>query len=92
MLEDYSNPKLVYKKARDMFGPDVIIQPSTRNSKKYMILKPNGRWAHFGQYGMEDYTKHKDLSRREAFRKRNRKWAYSSILSPAFLSFWLLWS
>jgi len=66
MLEDYSNPELVYKKARDMFGPNVIIQPSTRKTKKYMLLKPDGKWVHFGQYGMEDYTKHKNLMRREA--------------------------
>lgn len=91
MLEDYSNPELVYKKAREMFGPHVIIQPSTRKTKKYMLLKPDGKWVHFGQYGMEDYTKHRNAMRREAFRTRNRQWAYQDILSPAFLSFWLLW-
>lgn len=91
MLEDYSNPELVYKKARKMFGPHVIIQPSTRKSKKYMLLKPNGKWVHFGYYGMEDYTKHKNLMRREAFRTRNHQWAYNDPLSSSFLSFWLLW-
>lgn len=91
MLEDYSNPGIVYKKAHDMFGPHVIIKPSTRKSKKYMLLKPDGKWVHFGQYGMEDYTKHKNLTRRVAFRLRNHQWAYQDILSPAFLSYWLLW-
>lgn len=92
MLEDYSNPKIVYKKARDMFGPHVIIQPSTRKSKKYMLLKPDGKWVHFGYYGMEDYTKHRNLMRREAFRTRNHQWAYQNIFTPASLSYYLLWT
>jgi hypothetical protein len=91
MLEDYSNPKIVYKKAREIYGPGVQIEPSTRKSKKYMLLKPDGKWVHFGYYGMEDYTKHKDENRRDAFRSRNRKWAHQYKYSPAFASYWLLW-
>jgi hypothetical protein len=91
MLEDYSNPESVYKKAHEMFGPHVIIQPSTRKTKKYMLLKPDGKWVHFGQYGMEDYTKHRNAMRREAFRTRNHKWAYSDPLTSSYLSFFLLW-
>lgn len=92
MLEDYSNPKKVYKKAREIYGPGVQIEPSTRKSKKYMLLKPDGKWVHFGYYGMEDYTKHKDENRRDAFRSRNRKWAHQYKYSPAYLSYYLLWT
>jgi hypothetical protein len=91
MLEDYSNPKIVYKKAREIYGPGVQIEPSTRKSKKYMLLKPDGKWVHFGYYGMEDYTKHKDENRRDAFRSRNRKWAHQHKYSSAYLSYYLLW-
>jgi hypothetical protein len=92
MLEDYSNPHIVYRKTRDIFGPDVMIEPSTRATKKYMIYNPiTKRWIHFGQYGYEDYTKHRDLRRREAFRIRNKSWRNGHMFSPAWLSYTLLW-
>ena len=58
--------------------------------KKHMVF--NGtKMIHFGQFGYEDYTKHGDDKRRDNFRKRNMKWAYSRKYSPAWLSFYLLW-
>ncbi len=38
MIIDVSNPKLVYERARKLYGNDVIIKESTRKDKKYMIL------------------------------------------------------
>lgn len=91
MLTDYSVPSVVYRKAREMFGNDVEIKESTRKDKKYMLKSPAGRWIHFGQMGYEDYSKHKNLMRREAFRLRNKKWKDADTYTPAYLSYWLLW-
>ena len=72
-LNDYSNPKVVYQKARKYLGKDVIIQPSTNKNKKYMVYDPiNENWVHFGQFNppMEDFTKHKDEDRRQRYLAR----------------------
>jgi hypothetical protein len=92
MIEKYSTPYKVFAKARQMFGPDVQIKLSTRQSKKYMILNPQTeKWIHFGEMGYEDYTKHENLMRRERFRLRNRKWKDREKYSPAYLAYHLLW-
>lgn len=90
MLETFSTPSKVYQKARKIYGNAIEIKPSTRKNKKYMIYD-GAKWIHFGQMGYEDYTKHNDPKRREAFRIRNKKWAKENKYSPAFLSFHLLW-
>lgn len=91
-IELYSNPKEVLKKAKKIYGNDVEIDYSTRKDKKYMIRNPNNnKWIHFGSFGMEDYTKHKDKKRREAFLARNHKWANMPMYSPAYASFYILW-
>jgi hypothetical protein len=89
----YSNPKIVYMKAYDLFGDDIDIEISTRNNKKYMIRGnfSNWKWIHFGNYGMLDYTKHKNEKRRNNFLTRNNKWKYADEDTPAFLSYNLLW-
>ncbi len=92
MIEYYSNPHIVFQKARKLFGNDVNIRLSTRKDKKYMLLNPNiDKWIHFGKMGMEDYTKHKNLIRRDKFRLRNHKWAEQDFYTPGYLSFYLLW-
>lgn len=91
-IQEYSNPKIVLKKARKLFGNDVMLELSARKDKKYKILNPEtNKWVHFGQMGYEDFTKHKDENRRELFRKRNHKWADKYEYSPAYLSYHLLW-
>ena len=92
MIEEYSNPKIVFERAKKLFGDDVQIKLSTRKDKKYMLLNPyNNKWIHFGFYGMEDFTKHRNLLRREKFRTRNKKWATQDEYTPGFLSYYLLW-
>ncbi len=94
MIEDYSNPQIVFQKAKKMYGDDVEIKLSTRKDKKYMLLNPNtSKWIHFGTMKppMEDYTKHKDKLRRDKFRIRNAKWANQEKYTPGFLSYYLLW-
>ena len=92
MLTDFSTPSIVYGKANHYFGNDVEIKPSTRKDKKYMLLNPQtDKWVHFGQMGYQDYTKHKDEKRRDAFRRRNHKWKDTDPYTPSYLSYWLLW-
>lgn len=85
----YSNPSIVQQQANKYLGEKIYI--STRKDKKYMVKNPEGKWIHFGQFGYEDYTKHKDQNRRDNFRRRNAKWSKAEKYSPAWLSYWLLW-
>lgn len=89
LLKQYSDFDAVNKKAKQLLGTGVNV--STRVDKKYMIMSPDGKMIHFGMWGSEDYTKHKNKLRREHFQKRNKKWATSPKWSPSFLSYYLLW-
>jgi hypothetical protein len=88
-LSDYSNISEVQRLA-DKYDVGKV-SPSTRKGKKYMVEDPDGKMIHFGAYGMEDFSKHKDEKRRTSFRSRNRKWANAPKWSPSWLSFHLLW-
>ena len=91
-IELYSDPQKVLKKAIKLYGGDVEIDYSTRKDKKYMILNPNtNKWVHFGLMGAEDFTKHKDKERREAFLTRNHKWANQDEYTPGYMAYYLLW-
>jgi hypothetical protein len=60
-----------------------------------MIEKPDGKWAHFGQIGYEDYTKHKDEYRRMNYllRSSNIKGNWKNdMYSPNNLSINILWN
>ena len=62
MLTDVSNPEIVYKRARKLYGNNIIIKESTRKDKKYMILDNNtGKYVHFGSLNHFDYTKYLEL-------------------------------
>jgi len=87
MLTDFSNPTDVATRGAKL-GLEIF--PSTRKAKKYMVYDGT-RWVHFGASGYEDFTKHHDEKRRASFRRRNAKWANAPRLSPAFLSYYLLW-
>lgn len=90
----YSNPNIVFDKADVVFDNNNFdIDISTRKNKKYMIRGDftEGKWVHFGQMGYEDFTKHKDEKRQDAFIKRNANWIERPVNSPAFLSYVLLW-
>ena len=45
---------------------------STRKDKKYMVITPQGHTVHFGAMGYEDYTKHKNKSRRKDYLTRSK--------------------
>ena len=68
----------------------LIVYPSSRKDKKYMIFH-NGKRVHFGQQGYEDFTMHHDEKRRQAFRSRNRRWKDAPMYTPAWLSYHILW-
>ena len=90
-MEQYTDPKEVQRLAYKYLGKDIRIRPSTRPTKKYMVLSPEDKWIHFGQMGYEDFTLHKDPARRARFQSRNRRWATADKWTPAFLSYYLLW-
>ena len=64
-LIKYSNPQEVRRKLDTYLGKKTELYISTRRTKKYMVLSPNG-FIHFGQFDppMEDYTKHQNEIRR----------------------------
>ena len=69
-LLKYSNPAKVLKKAKEYDINPNNIYLSWLKSKKYVLMTPDDEIVHFGYMGMEDYTKHNDSIRKEAFKKR----------------------
>jgi hypothetical protein len=91
LIYKYSNPQTVRRLVDKYYDEDVPLYISTRASKKYMIQSPEGKWIHFGMMGAEDFTKHKNIDRRNMFRIRNAKWAKADKWTPAFMAYHLLW-
>lgn len=105
-IDDKANPKwkllnkvsdiaVVAQKAKDLYKQFGQIFISNKPNKKYMIKNPkNGKFVHFGQMGMEDFTRHKDPERRIRYLKRamniKGKWR-NDAFSPNLLSIHLLW-
>ena len=92
---EYSNPEIVFKKAREIFGKYVNIQISTRPKKKYMIFDPVAhKYVHFGQMGYQDYTRSRNPIKRHLYLKRasaiKGNWK-DNPYSPNNLSINLLW-
>ena len=85
---DFSDPVKVFKRAKVLGIEEIDL--SNRKDKKYKV-HDGSKWVHFGQLGYEDYTKHRDKHRRELFRTRNARWADAPKMSPAWLSYYLLW-
>ena len=94
-ISKWSNPATVRRKAAQYLGKDVKILLSTKKDKKYMVQVPHThKFVHFGQMGYEDYTKHKDKSRRKNYLTRSKSikgnWKTNKY-SPNNLSIHLLW-
>jgi hypothetical protein len=91
-LKKVSNYSIVRKKAKMLYKRDVF--PSTRKNKKYMIKNDKGNFVHFGHIEYEDYTKHKDKTRRKNYltRASNIKGNWKKDpFSPNHLSLTLTW-
>ena len=91
-----SNPKKVIENAIKYFNdPNIEINLSTVKNKKYMIMNMDTmKKVHFGHIDYQDFTKHNDLKRREAYLNRayniRGKWMENKY-SPNNLSIALLW-
>lgn len=95
LLKEVSDPVIVVKKAKKLFGKNVDIRESDSSDKKYMIWDPIREiWVHFGHLDYEDYTYHKDPERRRSYLARSKgiagNWKHNSY-SPNNLARKLLW-
>jgi len=95
LIRKFSNPEEVLKKAKMHFGNDVRIYLSNKQDKKYMVVNPlTKKYVHFGEMGYEDFTKHKDETRRNNYLSRAKSirgnWR-SNKYSPNNLSINILW-
>jgi hypothetical protein len=88
-LRKYSDPQKVVAKAKQYLGKNVNIRRSTRRGKKYMIF--HNKWIHFGAMGYEDYTKHKNKSRRHNYLTRSAGIHDNGKYSANQLSRHILW-
>ena len=94
-MGEYSNPVEVFRKAKRYLGKNVNIKVSTRKNKKYMVYNPKtNKWVHFGSLGYQDYTKHKNKTRRQSYLKRathiKGDWKNDKY-SPNNLAIHILW-
>jgi 2-phospho-L-lactate transferase/gluconeogenesis factor (CofD/UPF0052 family) len=93
-LFDYSNPIKAQKQAEKWLGKNVKLYPSSKKEKKYMVQNPDGKWIHFGQFGMEDFLHHKSKDRQRLYRLRAENikgnWKKNKY-SPNNLSIHILW-
>ena len=90
-----SDFKVAQANAEQFLGKDVLLRLSHTKNKKYDVLNPaTGKYVSFGDMRYEDYTKHKDPVRREAYLKRARKikgkWSVDKY-SPNNLAINILW-
>ena len=72
---------------------EIVVAPSTRPGSRWMATTGD-RTVHFGAAGYEDYTHHQDPDRRHLYIQRHRRredWTRSGLLTPGWLSRWLLW-
>ena len=84
----------VLKNAKSYLGNDVIILPSTRKNKKFLIMNPENKYVHFGDKRYEDFTQHKNKDRQQNYLKRSSNikgnWKNNKY-SPNNLSMNILW-
>jgi len=70
-LKKYSNPVLAQKKAYKYLGKTAKLYPAKNTQKKYSIYDPyEKKWFEFGQIGYENFTKHKNKTRRKNYLTR----------------------
>ena len=92
-----SDPNIVINKARKYFNnKDINLFISTHKNKKYQIYDPlKNKMVHFGDIRFEEFTKHKNKQRQQAYLKRSTNikgnWK-NNLYSPNNLSINLLWN
>jgi hypothetical protein len=94
MINNFSNPIEAQRKAKKYLGKNTELFLSSRKDKKYMVITPDDKLVHFGAIGYEDFTKHKDKERRDAYLRRATKikgnWKGNKY-SPNNLAINILW-
>ena len=71
ILYKYSSPKQAQKMAYKYLGKTAKLHAASNPEKKYMICDPvSKKWINFGQLGYEDYTRHKNKTRRRNYLTR----------------------
>jgi hypothetical protein len=72
-LKKYSNPRQAQHMAYKYLGKTAKLYPASNPHKKYKIYDTkNDKWINFGQIGYEDFTKHKDKTRRKNYLTRTK--------------------
>ena len=69
--------------------------PANDGKHKYYIITASGKTVYFGAIGYEDFTIHKDPSRKARYiarHKNKENWTKSGINTSGFWSRWLLWN
>jgi len=71
----------------------IVISKSSRKHKKWQASSDGKQTVHFGDSRFQDLTEHGDMSRRASYLQRhsNEDWSKSNMMSPAFMSRWVLW-
>ena len=69
----YSSPLKAQCMAYMYLGKTAKLYPASNPAKKYMIYDPkNNKWVNFGQLGYQDFTKHRDKTRRKNYLTRTK--------------------
>jgi hypothetical protein len=93
-LKKVSNPTIVKRKAKQIFGSSVKIAESKSKGKKYSIITPQRKTMNFGSIDYEDFTKHKNKQRQNNYLKHSagirENWKNSKYSADS-LSRRLLW-
>lgn len=86
------------RKSKVIGSTKVIYWKSTRPTKKWMTITPDGKKVHWGDPNMQDFTQHHSSKRRKNYRKRHSgillkdgSRAIDKKFSPAWLAYHLTW-
>jgi len=73
---------------------EVKLTKSKQKNKKYAV-KVDNKTVNFGAEGYEDYTTHKDASRKDRYEARHKTtedWTKKGITTPGFWAKHILWN
>ena len=72
----------------------VKLSRSEKPTKKFKV-KIGQKTIHFGAKSMSDFTKNKDVARKQRYLARHKareNWGITGVLTAGFWSRWLLWN
>jgi len=74
---------------------EIVITKSNKPDKKFKAEIDGTKTVHFGAKGMSDFTKHKDVERKQRYvnrHKANEDWTSSGFKTAGFYSRWITWN